>query len=91
VPTAPAALSPPAAQPLHVHDEFSLAALLDLFEDDREPARPVPECPAPRPGGPATLAGRAGRAGRRLVEWGAACRRRAAEWGMGPGGSRRAW
>lgn len=97
MPTAPAALSstaalpPAAAQPLHVHDEFSLAALLDLFEDDREPAHRVPDRPVAGPDRRATTAGRAGRAGRRLVEWSAACRRRAALWGMGPGGSRRAW
>jgi hypothetical protein len=112
VPTAPAALSPAPGRPLHARDESSLAALLDMFEDDREPVRPVPEPPAAglrvpsTPPGPAAraasraaraasraarAASRAARAAGRVRAWSAGCRRRAAGWGMGPGGSRRAW
>lgn len=36
MPTAPAALSPAAVEPLHAPDESTLAALLDLFDHDHD-------------------------------------------------------
>ncbi len=79
MPTAPAELSPARVEPLHGDDELSLAALLDLFEDDAQGTAPAPPPPSPRPPWPG------------LRVWAQECRRRAAAWGVGPGGAWRAW